>query len=245
MSTLPMNSGIGRIGQFLGAIPPAMGGYAGGPALEGVDPMTARALQNQAIMRMGLGMMAGREAGLGFGQSALGGMNQASDQYLEAMRTAFRQRLANKAQDLAEREFKQRGEIAKREDQRWMYSTTQEANQRKEENRIRAEALKLQAAQAQATIEAARSGQAVDAQKLADAKMFSERITPVLDKLARGIKITPEEEALLTVGSGSSFPGLIAARQQGLGQWGGVPMLLPGQAGAGGMVGTLANDPDL
>ena len=54
---------------------------------QGVDPALQKQLQDRAMLTMGLGMLAGQRKG--FGAAAMGGMGAASDQYNEAMQTAY------------------------------------------------------------------------------------------------------------------------------------------------------------
>lgn len=105
MSTLPMGGGLGSV--FM-------------PPVDGVDPAYMKAMRNQSLLMAGLGMLAGKDAGMGFGQSALRGLGMASGNYMDAMNTAYRNAIAS-------REEKRRAERDKLEDNRYQREADRQA----------------------------------------------------------------------------------------------------------------------
>lgn len=72
-----------------------------GAALTPIDPTVAQEmspdqiqqLRRQAMLNLGLGLLAGRDAGMGFGQAALGALQQAQGTVQGAMQNAYRNAL--------------------------------------------------------------------------------------------------------------------------------------------------------
>lgn len=81
-----INSGFGRLTSSLFPVDPNAG----------IDPTTARALQGQAMLQLGLGL-AGSDKGLG--PAAFGALSGASQNYGQAMDNAFRHTILKRQQD--------------------------------------------------------------------------------------------------------------------------------------------------
>lgn len=93
---LAANRGLGRLGETLFAAPAEVA--------QQMDPRTVHALQQQALLQMGLGLMAARNRGLGAG--ALFGMNQGQQTMGQGLGQAMlgrRSRLEDERLDLQER----------------------------------------------------------------------------------------------------------------------------------------------
>lgn len=72
---------MGKLGQTLFPMNPQM--------TEGMDPEQIKAMQGQAMLQMGLGMMASAQNGGSFGQSVLGGFGQAQGSMQGRMQQAY------------------------------------------------------------------------------------------------------------------------------------------------------------
>lgn len=250
MSTMPIDPNmVGPPSELaaprgLGALLGGLFGGGLGAAQAGVDPATATALRNQALMRMGLGMMAGRDAGLGFGQSAFSGLNAASADYQRAMQNAFQAKLLTRRDEREERQYNRQADQFDRDLQFRERAEDRRDKRLEAADRLAADTLRLREREAEATIAAARQGRQVDAEKLREAQEMARFARPLLEKLQRGESLTESELRLLNIVTGGTMQGLIGAQAQGR-QWG---LWDNSPAGPGAPLPdakTLASDPDL
>ncbi len=110
-------NGLGMLGQQLFPVDPGMSmPTAGGSAPPLVDPAAARAIQQNALLNLGLGLMAARDdrQGLGHGvalafQGAQGGASQ-------AMENAYKHTLLKRQIDLDEQARERQAKLQQRED---------------------------------------------------------------------------------------------------------------------------------
>jgi hypothetical protein len=79
-------------------------------AAASMDPAQLAQIRNSALLQAGLGMMAAKENGAGFGQAALAGLGQGTNTYNGILQQSYQNAMESKR-------TKQREEIAKRGDQ--------------------------------------------------------------------------------------------------------------------------------
>jgi hypothetical protein len=123
MSTMPIPPGTPGAPSGLGGIFGRLGGIFTPPGgIEGMDPELLKRQQQQALLTMGLGMLAAKERGAGLGQGLLQGFGLGNQQFQDIANRTFQNTLWNRQQarqdrreDRADRAFA-RQEDWRRED---------------------------------------------------------------------------------------------------------------------------------
>lgn len=213
-----------------------------------VDPRVLQQQQQQALLTLGLGMLAGKEQGRGFGESVLGGLGAAQTGFQGAVQQGYQNTMANR------REAKADAQAAKEDARYDAERTYQLARDRAADERdarmaaMRERELDQMGMVRGAQAAASRSSAAADADERRLAAEASARARVLMATPNR----TPEEDLELDALSGGAVSRMVRAQNSGLGMFG-VPGA-PGYAGGtfggvpmagGNFVDQLINDPDL
>lgn len=172
-----IQGGLGRFGQA--AFPIA------GAEQMGMTPDQVQAMQKQAMLRMGLGMLAANNQGMGFGRSALAGLGSGAD-YMQNASAQNLQALKLK-QDAAERDY-QRSRDTKTDEFRTKQIGLEERRvaadeaQAKAQAEYRTSALELQGRQAYAEIARLRAQGGFDAARTRQLEQTQKRLQELLTK---------------------------------------------------------------
>ena len=211
-----LSGGLGLFGQ-LGGMPNVMSNMASGaiPPYPGIDPVTERNLKTQALITMGLGMLAGNEQGRGFGQSALQGLGMASSGYNEAMQNAFRSRTVANEDVRRDKELKMAEAVAKHNYQKDVLEVKDRHLAAQHAHEIALQTLANQAKQIQAAEAAAGAGRNVDVFKLQSLRDDAAELAR-LDAIGY-VNLSESEKAKYNRLAGGTPQGMEAAQNRGLG----------------------------
>jgi hypothetical protein len=206
-----MNAGaygmLGRLGSSMFGVP---------AGLEGMPPELIRQQQQQALLQLGLGMLAGKERGMGFGQSTLAGLSNAQSGFQDILQQSYRNTLLN-------REAARADTRDQRDEDRWRADRDyQMQRDRQSDERWRAEQdLRMRATEADIR------GQGVLANQRAQEAAAAEQARARVQELTKKPTLTEAERLELEVLTGGAPSNLIRA-QTGLGMFGGMGMFPPG-----------------
>lgn len=148
-----LSGGLGRVGQALFPVDPNTG----------MTPDQMKALRTNALMQMGLGMMASSGQGAGFGESLARGYGLASGNMQGAMQRAYENAMSNRAETRATDREKRLDEQAERAQahQQWLEEHTLDREKTADERYSTEQDFRLkQADQAQKRWEAEQKAQA-------------------------------------------------------------------------------------
>lgn len=209
-----------------------------------VDPRVLQQQQQQALLTLGLGLLAGREQGRGFGESALRGLGMAQGNFQGALQQGYANTMANR------REAREDTRLA-RDEERYQADRAyaMERDKATAERRARLDAMRerelgqmgeVRSAQAAAT----RTSAATEVAARRQAAEADARVRILMAKPDR----TPEEDLELDSLTRGAVSRMMRAQNSGLGMFGGFGV--PGYAGGtftGPMAGgnPLLADPDL
>jgi len=210
-----------------------------------VDPRVLQQQQQQALLTLGLGMLAGKEQGRGFGESALRGLGAAQGGFQGALQQGYANTMANR------REAREDTRMA-RDEERYQADRAyaMERDRMADERQARADDLRQRELEQMGEVRSAqaaasRSGAASEAAARRQAAEADARVRVLMAKPDR----TPEEDLELDSLTRGAVSRMMRAQNSGLGMFGGFGGV-PGYAGGtfmGPMAGAnpLLNDPDL